>query len=60
MPILPNTHALRIGIADYQHINRLPQQVRDEAKSLTSISLSVPLGVVLSGRLSTVGQVEQL
>lgn len=30
MPTLPNTHALLIGIADYQYVNRLPQQVRND------------------------------
>jgi len=29
MPTFPNTHALLIGIADHQHVNPLPQQVRN-------------------------------
>jgi len=31
---LPNTHALLVGIADYQHVNRLPQQVRNDVQDV--------------------------
>ena len=34
MPSLPNTHALLIGIADYQHVSRLPQQVRNDVQDI--------------------------
>ena len=34
MPTLPNTHALLIGIADYQQVNRLPQQVRNDVQDV--------------------------
>jgi hypothetical protein len=34
MPTLPNTHALLIGIADYHHVSRLPQQVRNDVQDI--------------------------
>lgn len=34
MPTLANTHALLIGIADYQQVNRLPQQVRNDVQDI--------------------------
>ena len=34
MPTLPNTHALLIGIADYQQVKPLPQQVRNDVQDI--------------------------
>lgn len=34
MPTLSNTHALPIDITDYQQVNRLPQQVRNDVQDV--------------------------
>lgn len=37
MTTLPNTHALLIGIADYQRVTRLPQQVRNDVQDIHAV-----------------------
>ena len=37
MLTLPNTHALLIGIADYHHVNPLPQQVRNDVQGIYAV-----------------------
>jgi len=37
MPILPNTHALIIGIANYQFVNRLPPTVLNDAQAIHNL-----------------------
>lgn len=37
MSSLPNTHALLIVIADYHHVNRLPQQVRNDVQDIHDV-----------------------
>ncbi|MEZ4727125.1 MAG: caspase family protein [Caldilineaceae bacterium] len=43
MPTLPNTHALLIGIADYQRVNRLPQQVRNDVQDIHAVLIDPQL-----------------
>lgn len=43
MPTLLNTHALLIGIADYHHVNRLPQQVRNDVQDLHAVLIDPQL-----------------
>lgn len=43
MSSLPNTHALLIGIADYQQVNRLPQQVRNDVQDVHAVLIDPKL-----------------
>jgi len=43
MSSLPNTHALLIGIADYQQVNRLPQQVINDVQDVHSVLIDPQL-----------------
>ena len=43
MPTLSNTYALLIGIADYHHVNPLPQQVRNDVQDLHAVLIDPQL-----------------